>query len=126
MLFGFYLSLPSGHTVNTTFLRVSVQFGVQNYIIIAAPAIAQTRLKGFSDKIESPTDKIESALRQKRKSAGQIPLRCLWVTLLSEQTGDPFRVDVTHIHLSGLSGGTMYPRLLNGDAFSVLITGRNL
>ncbi len=64
MLFGFYLSLPSGHTEYTTFLHVRVLSGVQNYIIIAAPAIARTRLKGFSDKIESPADKIERLSRQ--------------------------------------------------------------
>ena len=33
--------------------------------------------------------------------------------------GDPVGVDVTRIHLSG---GTSYPRLLRGDAFSVIDT----
>jgi len=48
---------------------------LQRYIIIVVSAIAQTRLKGFSDKIESPadkieslTDKIESPARRMRKS----------------------------------------------------------
>ena len=55
MLFAFSLSLPSGHI----FLHVRVQSKMQNYIIVIVPAIAKTRLKGFSDKIESPTDKNE-------------------------------------------------------------------
>ena len=33
--------------------------------------------------------------------------------------GDPVGVDATRIHLSG---GTLYPRLLRGDAFSVIDT----
>ena len=41
-------------------MYVNDSLRVQVYIITAKPAIAKTRLNGFSDKFESPTDKIES------------------------------------------------------------------